>query len=96
LRKEQVSGTAAAAQLQGMSLADKNEFLFRRGINANDLPAWQKRGIGVRWAEVIKDGVNPLTGARVQAIRRRLLVDLELPIRDDYSVYINSEIDRNS
>jgi tRNA(His) guanylyltransferase len=92
LRKEQVSATAAADQLLGMSLADKNELLFRRGINANELPTWQRRGVGLRWAQVLKDGVNPLTGMTVQTVRRRLAVDLDLPMRDEYTAYINALI----
>ena len=29
-----------------MSVSQKNELLFQAGINFNDLPTWQKRGIG--------------------------------------------------
>ena len=25
----------------------KNELLFQKGINYNDLPGWQKKGVGV-------------------------------------------------
>jgi len=30
-----------------MSIAGKNELLFQHGVNFNDLPLWQKRGIGL-------------------------------------------------
>ncbi|MBA3936228.1 MAG: guanylyltransferase [Planctomycetes bacterium] len=92
-RREGADPKAAAARLSGMAIADKNEFLHQRGINVNDLPNWQKRGIGVRWVQVIKEGLNPITGQSVQAQRRRLGVDLELPMRDDYAAYIQAILD---
>ena len=59
--------------------------LFQHGINFNDLPSWQKRGMGVYWEEYDKPGENPLTGEKVTARRRRLRRDLELPMGDAYS-----------
>lgn len=47
LRKEGASVKEATALLEGKSVAWKNEFLYQRGINYNDLPSWQKRGIGL-------------------------------------------------
>jgi tRNA(His) guanylyltransferase len=84
---------AAVACLSGMAVADKNEFLHQRGTNVNDLPLWQKRGIGVRWTQFRKDGLNPITGQTVQAVRRPLSVDLELPMRDEYAAYVNTILD---
>jgi tRNA(His) 5'-end guanylyltransferase len=52
LRKEGMGAREATAQLEGKSIAYKNELLFSRGINFDKLPAWQKRGIGVFWADV--------------------------------------------
>jgi len=39
LRDEGMSVGAATAALRGKSVAEKNELLFSRGINFNDLPA---------------------------------------------------------
>src|SRR5262245_36164843 len=36
----------ATASLKGMSLADKNELLFRHGVNFNDLPSWESAALG--------------------------------------------------
>lgn len=47
LRKEGMSKRRATSMLEGMQVSSKNELLFQRGINYNDLPNWQKRGIGV-------------------------------------------------
>ena len=84
LRKSGRSVAEATGQLAGMSVADKNELLFRAGINFNDLPAWQKRGSGVYWEDYEKPATNPKTGETVHASRRRLRRDLELPLREAY------------
>lgn len=90
LRKEGVSPAESSATFTRMSVAEKNEFLFQRGINFNDLPSWQKRGIGVYWENYEKDGVNPISGESVKANRNRLKVDLDLPMKDQYSDFIAS------
>jgi tRNA(His) 5'-end guanylyltransferase len=46
LRREGLSASEATAKLEGQSVSFKNELLFEHGINFNDLPRWQKRGIG--------------------------------------------------
>jgi tRNA(His) 5'-end guanylyltransferase len=67
-----------------MGVGEKNELLFQGGINFNDLPAWQKRGVGVYWVEYKKEAVNPKTGEGVSATRRRLKRDLELARGEEY------------
>lgn len=88
LRKSGRSINEATDAILGMSVADKNEMLFQSGVNFNDLPPWQKRGIGVYWETFEKDALNPKTGERVNATRRRLKRDLELPMRDAYDEFI--------
>ncbi|QLQ33696.1 MAG: guanylyltransferase [Candidatus Thiothrix singaporensis] len=87
-RKQGKSPKAAAAEFVGVSVADKNEYLFRHGTNFNDLPNWQKRGTGAYWETTIKEGFNPLTGEAAQAERRSLRVDYDLPMKDEYSYFI--------
>lgn len=72
LRQQGHSAHAADAQIAGLSIAAKNELLFQHGVNFNDLPAWQKRGIGLAWEGYEKPAVNPKTGAAVIARRRWL------------------------
>lgn len=88
LRKQGRSERAAANALLGMSVAAKNELLFQNGINFNDLPNWQKRGLGVLWEKYMKPGKNPKTGAEVLAERRRLKRELELPMKEEYGRFI--------
>ena len=88
LRGDGQSVAQATAALNGKSIGDKNELLFRHGINYNDLPAWQRRGTGILWEAYEKIGFNPVTRQQVAATRRRLRVEEELPMKDAYSAYI--------
>lgn len=87
-RDEGISMTEATRKLEGMSIAAKNELLFTRGINYNNLPAWQKRGVGILWEDYAKEGVNPVTGERASSMRRRLRVEHELPMGEEYSAFL--------
>ncbi|MEQ9072044.1 MAG: guanylyltransferase, partial [Gimesia chilikensis] len=71
----------------------KNELLFQRGINFNDLPAWQKQGIAVYWEEFDKPAVNPVTGEAVVALRRRLTINDQLPRKAEYTEFLTQLLD---
>jgi tRNA(His) 5'-end guanylyltransferase len=47
LRGQGLDARATDVRIAGLSVAAKNELLFQNGINFNDLPAWQKRGVGL-------------------------------------------------
>ena len=82
----------ATAAMKGLSVAQKNELLFQNGINFNDLPLWQKRGTGLYWVEQERPGENPLTGEKIMARRRKVHRDLELPMKDDYSAFLQQMV----
>lgn len=88
LRGEGFDARAATRELEGASVSDINEFLFQRGVNVNDLPSWQKRGIAVCWEEYEKVGLDPRSGEERVASRRRLKVDFELPLGDGWRQYL--------
>lgn len=90
LRKEGMGAQEATAQLDGKSISYKNELLFSRGINFDKLPAWQKRGIGVFWADVEKVGFNPITKQEVLTTRRELTVEYDLPLGQQYGDMVAS------
>jgi tRNA(His) 5'-end guanylyltransferase len=92
MRKNGKSVKDATAVLEGMSVPQKNELLFQHGINFNDLPAWQKRGMGVYWHAYGKEAENPITHEKVTATRRRLHRNMELPMKDEYSEFIERMI----
>jgi tRNA(His) 5'-end guanylyltransferase len=82
----------ATAALERLSVADKNELLFQSGINYSDVPSWQKRGIGLYWEVYDKPGVNPLSGQEVVAQRRRVKVDLDLPMKEAYAAFLHERL----
>ena len=73
-----------------------NELLFENGINFNELPGWQRRGTGLYWEEYEKIGYNPKEQIEVKAIRRRIRIDQELPMKDEYRTFIRQILDLDS
>lgn len=92
LRSQGENKQQATQKLQGTSIATKNEMLFAAGINYNDLPTWQKRGIGCWNREIEKEGMNPKTGEKVVALRKALHLELELPKDEEYSTLLEGLI----
>lgn len=90
LRQEQMNGTLASKKLEKLSVAQKNELLFQYGINFNELPNWQKRGVGVYWQTYRKEGLNPILQQTEAVQRRALYVELDLPMRESYSQFVGS------
>jgi len=88
LRRQGRNAQEATTELAGTSTAERNELLFANGINFNELPSWQKRGIGLYWEQFTKSGLNPVTGESQPAERRRIKRDLNLPMKDAYSEFI--------
>jgi len=79
LRKENMDAQDVTRYLEGKTVAEKNELLFSRGINYNDLPAWQKRGIGLyRTDGKIKiDYELPFAGAYGDFLMNTALADTQ-------------------
>ena len=88
LRREGISARKATSMLEGMSVPDKNELLFGMGINYNDLPNWQKRGVGVAFEDISKEGYNPVKQEKELTVRRELRVNYDIPLGDEYRRYI--------
>jgi len=90
LRKLGLDEQAATKRIFGLSVSQKNELLFEHGLNYNDVPNWQKRGIGLNWEEFDKSAKNPVTGEQVIARRRRIKRDFDLPMKEKYGDFIQS------
>ncbi|MBE1487774.1 tRNA(His) guanylyltransferase Thg1 family protein [Plantactinospora soyae] len=84
LRHDGRSASEANRVLDGASTSDKNELLFRYGINFAELPAWQRRGVGLWWESHPHPGHDPVRDAEVTSTRRRVRVERELPMKGDY------------
>ena len=90
LRQQGASPQVATNRLRGLNSAAKNELLFQAGINFNELPGWQKRGIGLYPEAFTRAGHNPLTGETVFATRQRIRVDDNLPMKDEFGMLVRS------
>ena len=90
LRKDGLDERQATKRLMGRSVSQKNELLFQYGINFNDLPLWQKRGVGLYWEQYDKTATNPITNESVVARRRRVKTDFELPMKTEYGEFVQS------
>jgi tRNA(His) 5'-end guanylyltransferase len=88
LRKQGKDAAAATSAIQGLSTAAKNELLFQEGINFNELPLWQRRGVGMYWETFDRPSTNATTQEPSIARRRRLRRELELPMKEQYSDFL--------
>jgi tRNA(His) 5'-end guanylyltransferase len=94
LRRQGLDDHTATEKLKGVSVADRNEMLFRAGINFNDVPNWQKRGIGIQWVEDEQVGLDPRTGESVASARRRAVVSYDLPMKSDFDALVQGIVER--
>ena len=92
LRNGGDSAKSASTALLRLSVADKNELLFQHGINFNDLPMWQKRGVGLYWEQYEKEGKNPISGEQVTALRHRVKINYSLPMKEEYGNFVKELI----
>lgn len=84
LRKSGDSAKRVTERLRGASTSDKNELLFQHGVNFSKVPAWQRRGVGLWWEPYETTGHDPIRDVPVVAIRRRLRIDDDLPMRQGF------------
>ena len=89
LRDNEYTASQATKVMSGMSVQTKHDMLHNTyGINFNDIPTWQKNGVGVYNNVYMKDGENPLTGEITQVERRELVPHYDLPRGDEYGEFI--------
>jgi tRNA(His) guanylyltransferase len=86
LRKTGATMAQATKCLDGKSAEDKNQLLFEQGINYNDIPVWQKRGVGCLYETSETLAANPVTEAVTSSSRRRLQVQKVLPLGVEYDL----------
>lgn len=65
--------------------SEQQEILFQGGINYNDVPNWQKQGIGYYWKKEKIFGLNPLTREQMICDRNRLYKDNNLSYGQNYT-----------
>jgi len=70
-----------------------HEILFERGINVAEVPAWQRRGVGIYRKEVTVEGYNPVAKKHVESIRCKPFADWELSIFSEEFFRLNHIMD---
>jgi tRNA(His) 5'-end guanylyltransferase len=80
LLREGTKPGEVARRLSGMRGDELHEFMFARGVNLAKTPAWQRRGILVYRRGEQRPGHDPRSGEPVEALRRVVTVDRDLPI----------------
>lgn len=80
LRGEGLAAEEVARRLGGMAIGERHELLYRHGANFNELPGWQRRGVGLRWDTYVQPGSA--------APGRRIAVELELAMKDAYDEFV--------
>jgi tRNA(His) 5'-end guanylyltransferase len=85
LRKAGATVAEATRALDGCPSHDQHDLLMRHGIDFDELPAWQRHGVGLYWESYEKRGHDPIADKDVMATRRRIATELALPTGDDYA-----------
>ena len=88
LRKEGKTASQAARILNKQGFKFKIDLLEERGINFDEVPKWQRHGVGVYFKDIEREGFNPIKNEKVIAKRRELFADYDLPYGDDYRKYV--------
>ncbi|MDI6644364.1 MAG: tRNA(His) guanylyltransferase Thg1 family protein [Methanobacteriaceae archaeon] len=86
--REDYGKEKAIELLRGKKSKDLHEILFSKGINITEVPAWQRRGIGLYKKETVVEGFNPIRKKKVKSKRLKLFIDKNLPIFDN--IFFNS------
>ena len=92
IQQDGLSATRAASLFHGHSVEFKNEYLFRKGTNFNDLPLWQRRGTAIYWEEYLRQGFNPKTQQAVEVSRWKLTTGNTLPMGDGYREFLGKRL----
>ena len=88
LRKSGVGVAEAVRQLDRSTVSIKRELLSRHGVTLDDVPTWQRRGVGICWETYEKEGYNPIAQGAVFARRRRVTVNMDLPVNEAYDALL--------
>jgi tRNA(His) guanylyltransferase len=92
LRNNGKSRREADQAISGASTVRKNELLYEHGVNFNETPAWQRRGIGLWPEEFGRPGHDPVRDKAVTANRRRTRIERERPMKDDHRTLLSDTV----
>lgn len=70
----------AAAKMKGMKFEDIHELMWQRGVNLNETPGWQRKGVFIYRKKTTREGYNPIKGEKVSVERREVVEDWDPPL----------------
>jgi tRNA(His) 5'-end guanylyltransferase len=86
LRRAGHDPRTAAAALEGLGTAEKNDLLLRHGVTFNEVPTWQRRGVALYYrAPAAAPGAPPG--------RPRLHEETDLTSRDEYRAFVRAVVE---
>jgi tRNA(His) guanylyltransferase len=92
LRKRGASAAEAASVLNRCASGAQRRLLQQNGIDFDQLPAWQRHGVGFYWESYEKRGRDPVANREVTATRRRIHTELDLPAGAAYADLLRGAI----
>lgn len=95
LRDHDITSRKATSILENKGKGFKNELLFNYGINYNETPLWHRRGTGLYFMPVLKEGWNPITQSGTVKFKNVLHVEDELDFQQEYRDLIKTRCDIN-
>jgi tRNA(His) 5'-end guanylyltransferase len=79
--KEKYGGEKLKEKLNGFSIGDIHEYLFKeKNINLSTLPSLERRGIGIYKIQIKSKNINKKTNKEETVLKKKLHVDKNLPI----------------
>ncbi len=69
LVKEGVTEQEASKKMRGMKFEDIHEMMWQRGVNLNETPGWQRKGVLICKKAVEKEGYDPIKKKKVPVQR---------------------------
>jgi len=94
LCKAGMDGDSAELELRGKDRAARRGLLLAHGVDFDEVPAWQRGGVGLHWQVREKLGYNPVEHSYVTAMRRAVKREFELPTGDGYVALLASFFER--
>ncbi|NHQ85041.1 guanylyltransferase [Iodobacter sp. HSC-16F04] len=89
LRKEGLSKSKSNSLIESKSSEEKKNILLNRGIDFENLPLWQKRGVGLYWDQEEIKGYNPIKNTETISNRTVIKTELELASHEEYSKFMD-------
>lgn len=88
--REDHSKEESMAVLHKKKSSQLHDLLFEKGIKLTEMPAWQRRGVGIYKKNFETEGLNPLTQEKVTSHRKKIFIDWDLPLFDEEFFRTNS------